>query len=151
MSVHELPTATSHASPFAPGTARTWQTGLTSGTAALATNAVVFAVARAAGADMLVRREVTEPAMAVGLGTVAAMTLVPMLAATLLLLAVRRWGPRSWRALAVIGLVVALVTVPAPFTVLAGTSTRVALALMHVVAGVAWFTVVRRAATRLVA
>lgn len=45
------------------------------------------------------------------------------------------------------GLVIALVTVPAPFTVLAGTSTRVALALMHLVAGAAWFAVVRRATT----
>lgn len=151
MSVHEPATVASSASAFAPGAAWTWRTGLTSGAAALAANAVVFAVARAAGADMLVRREVSEPAMAVGLGTVAVMTLAPMLAATLLLLAVRRWGPRSWRALAVIGLVVALVTVPAPFTVLAGTSTQVALALMHVVAGVAWFAVVRRAATRQVA
>lgn len=148
MPVHEPATVTSRAPAFTPGAARAWRVGLTSGGAALAVNAVVFAVARGAGADMLVRREVREPAMAIGLGTVAVMTLVPMLAATLLLLVLRRWGPRSWRALAVVGLMIALVTVPAPFTMLAGTSTQVALALMHVVAGVAWFVVVRRAATR---
>jgi Family of unknown function (DUF6069) len=151
MSLHEPATVTTSAPAFAPGAATTWRVGVTSGAAALAVNAVVFAVARGAGADMLVRRQVSEQAMAIGLGTVALMTLMPMLAATLLLLALRRWGPRSWRALAIIGLVVALVTVPAPFTVLASTSTQMALALMHVVAGVAWFTVVRRAATRQVA
>ena len=48
MSVHESSTATSSAAAFAPGAAWTWRTGLTSGAAALAANAVVFAVARAA-------------------------------------------------------------------------------------------------------
>jgi hypothetical protein len=121
---------------------------LISGGIALAANAVVLAVARASQADMLVRLEPSEPAMAVGLGMVAAMTLAPTLAATLLLLVTRRWSPRSWRALAVIGLLVGLMTVPAPFTALAGTSTQVALASMHVIAGGIWFAVVRRAATR---
>lgn len=148
MSVNETPTAASSTPTFALSAALTWRTGLTSGAAALAANAVLFAVARAAGADMLVRRDVSEPGMAIGLGTVAVTTLAPMLAGTLMLLAVRRWGPRSWRALAVIGLVVALATAPAPFTVLAGTTTQVALALMHVMSGVAWFAMVRRAVTR---
>ena len=131
-----------------PSAASTWRTGAASAAAALAGNAVLLVVARAAGADLLVRRALGEPAQGVGLGAVAVMTLAPVLLATLVLLLVRRWGARAWRALAVVGLVVALVTVPAPFTVLADTSTRVALALMHVVAGVAWFVVVRRAAAR---
>jgi hypothetical protein len=151
MNAQETSTVSRSASTFAPGAATTWRVGLISGAAAVALNAVVLAVARVAGADMLVRREVSEPAMAVGLGTVAVMTLVPMLAATLLLLALRRRGPGAWRALAIIGLVIALVTTPAPFTVLAGTSTQVALALMHVVAGVVWFGAVRRAVARQVA
>ena len=148
MSVREPATVPYSAPAFAPSAASTWRAGLTSATAALAVNAVVFATARAAGADMLVRHTIGEPPMVIGLGTVAVMTLAPMVAATLLLLVLRRWGRRSWRALAVIGLVIGLVTVPAPFTVFADTATRGALALMHVVAGVSWFVVVRRAASR---
>ena len=151
MSTPASSTAPSRPATFAPTAALAWRTGLTSAAVALTADAVVVAVARAAGADLLVRRELSEPAMTVGPGTVAATTLVPMLGATLLLLAARRWGPRSWRALASVGLVVGLLTAPAPFTVLAGTSTQMSLALMHVVAGVVWFVVVRRAVTPSVA
>lgn len=123
-----------------------WRAGLTAIAGALVTNVIVVVVARALGADMLVRTDLTQPAMAVGFGMVALLTVVPMLLGTLLLLPLRRRGAKAWRVLAVVGLVVALVTVPAPFTVLAQAGTQVALASMHVVAGVAWFVAVTRAA-----
>ena len=138
-------TATAPHAPASPAARDTWRTGLTSAAAALAGNAAVLVAARSAGADMVVRREVTEPAMAIGIGTVAMMTLGPILVGTLVLLRARRWGARAWRTLAVVGLVVGVVTAPAPFTVLAGTSTQVGLAVMHLVTGLVWFAVVRHA------
>ncbi|MEO6143711.1 MAG: DUF6069 family protein [Dermatophilaceae bacterium] len=135
-------------SMVSPSVSSTWRTGLTSVGIALVANLVVLGVARLAGADMLVQRSETVTAMMIGVGPVSVLTVGPMLLATLLLLPLRRWGARAWHALAVTGLVVALVTVPAPFTMLAEGSTRVALALMHVIAGVVWFIVVRRAARR---
>ena len=82
--------------------------------------------------------------MTIGIPMIASMTSAPILVATGLLLALRRNGMRVWGHLGTLGLVVALVTVPAPFTVLASISTQVALASMHVVTGLAWFFVVRR-------
>jgi small-conductance mechanosensitive channel len=121
---------------------------LTSAAIALAGNLVVLVVARLTGADMLVQRDQATAPMTIGVVPVALTTVAPTLLATALLQATRRRGPRAWRALAVAGLVVGIVTVPAPFTLLAETSTRVPLALMHVITGAVWFTVVRRAAAR---
>lgn len=135
-------------SDFFPSAGATWRSGLTSAAVALVLNLVILAVARLAGADMLMQRDETVAAMSIGVGPVATFTVVPMLLATALLLPLRRRGARAWRALATAGLVVGIVTVPLPFTVLAEGSTRGALAVMHVVAGVVWFVVVRRAADR---
>lgn len=131
--------------------ARGWHAGLIAGAAALAANITVLYLARGLGADMAVRRAETEAAMTIGIGMVSLMTLLPMLLATSLLVPLRRWGPRAWHLLAAVGLVVAVVTVPAPFTVLAQTGTQVSLACMHVTAGIAWFVLVRRAAQHTVA
>ncbi len=131
--------------------ARGWRAGLIATATALAANIALLYTARGLGADMAVRRVETEAAMTIGIGTVTLMTLLPMLLATALLLPLRRWGPRAWRLLAAVGLVIAVVTVPAPFTVLAQTGTQVSLACMHLTAGIAWFLLVRRAARNTVA
>ena len=55
-------------------------------------------------------------------------------------------GARAWHLLAAVGLAIAVVTVPAPFTVLTQTGTQVSLACMHLTAGTAWLLLVRRAA-----
>lgn len=136
--------STAGQSNFSPSAGHTFRTGLTSVAIAVALNLVVYGAARLAGADMLMQRSEAEPAMEIGIGPVATLTAVPMLLATLLLLLVRRWGARAWTVLAITGLVVGIVTVPLPFTVIAEGSTRVGLALMHVVAGAVWFIVVRR-------
>ena len=125
-----------------PTAGRTWRIGLTSVSIALAANLAVYALALLAGAEM------TAGAMSINGFLVAANTVVPLLIATLLLLPLRRWGPRGWRVLATIGLALGLLSAPAPFTVASEGSTRFALAFMHVVTGVVWFVVVRRAATR---
>ena len=148
MSVRAQAPALSSPAPLAPSAASGWRAGLAGTAIALVLNALVLTAASASGADMVARSDVGGPAMTIGLGTVALMTAVPMLLATLLLVAVRRRAPRAWRALATIGLLVGLATAPAPLTVSAGTSTQLSLALMHVVAGVVWFAVVRRSTRR---
>ncbi|MBA3989675.1 MAG: hypothetical protein H0X54_01350 [Propionibacteriales bacterium] len=123
--------------------------GAKSAGASLAANLAVLGVATLAGADMLVRPDANKPVMQVGVILVAATTLLPLLLATMLLIPARRWGARGWRALAVAGLVVGVVSVVMPLGAQARPGTQLALASMHVITGVAWFLVVRRATARL--
>jgi hypothetical protein len=109
---------------------------------ALAANLAVLGVALLAGAEMVAAKT------SIGVFFVAANTVVPLLVATLILLPLRRWGARAWRVLATTGLVIGLVSSPAPFTVSAENSTRAALTVMHLITGVVWFLIVRRAAVR---
>lgn len=146
-----LPSFVTSDPPVMLPAARGWRAGLIASAAALAANITLLYLARGLGADMAVRRAETEAVMTIGIGTVTLMTLLPMLVATLLLPLLRRWGPRAWHLLAAVGLLVAMVTVPAPFTMLAQTGTQVVLACMHLTAGIAWFVVVRRAARNTVA
>lgn len=132
--------------PLRVSAATTWRTGLTVAGIALVANLLVLVAARALGADFLVQQTPDAAATEVSFVMVAVMTVVPVLVATALLLVLRRWGARAWRTLAAVGLALGLLTVVMPFTVDATTGTQVGLALMHVVVGVVWFVLVRRAA-----
>lgn len=136
------------ANVVAPSASRAWRIGLTSIAIALVGNLAILAAARLTGAEMEVPYNEAAETMTVGIGSAALMTVAPTLLATLLLVGLRRRGTGAWRALATIGLVIGLVTTPAPFTVLAAGDTRAALVLMHVVTGAVWFVIVRRAAAR---
>ena len=137
------PATSEHSSPaFTPSAVHTWGTGLTSIGIALTANLSVLAVALLAGVEMVAAQN------SIGVFFVAANTVVPLLVATLVLLPLRRWGARAWRALATTGLAIGLASSPAPFTVSAENSTRAALTAMHVITGVVWFLIVRRAAAR---
>lgn len=125
----------------------TARVGAISALAALAVNLAVLGVATSAGADMTAQPP-NQQAMQIGVLLVTATTVLPLLGATALLLPARRWAARGWRVLAVGGLVVGVASVVMPLTVSAETGTRLALMLMHVITGVAWFLVVRRAAAR---
>ena len=127
---------------FTPSAGRTWRTGLTSICIALAANLAVLAVAVLAGAEMVAAQT------SIGVFVVSVNTVVPLLVATLVLLPLRRWGARAWRVLVTTGLAIGFVSSPAPFTVSAEDPTRVALVAMHVITGVVWFLVVRRAVAR---
>ena len=124
---------------FTPSAGRTWRTGLTSTCIAVAVNLAVLGVALRVGAAMVAAQN------SIGVFAVSVMTVVPLLVATLVLRTLRRWGARAWRVLATTGLAIGLLSSPAPFTVSAEDPTRVALAAMHVITGVVWFLVVRRA------
>lgn len=132
--------------PLAAGAATTWRTGLVAAGIAGLANVVVLVSAGALGADLLVRQTPDAAATEVSIGMVAVMSVAPVVLATVVLLVLRRWGARAWRVLAAVGLALGLLTVPMPFTADATTGTQVALALMHVITGVVWFVLVRRAA-----
>jgi hypothetical protein len=137
-----LATSERTSSAFNPSTRYTWRTGLTSIGIALAANLTVLGVALLVGAEMVAAQTSISGLF------VAATTVVPLLAATLVLLPLRRWGARAWRVLATTGLAIGLVSSRASFTVSAENSTRAALAAMHLITGVTWFVIVRRAAAR---
>lgn len=141
--------ATSH--PVAGG-ARTpiagaWAAGGVVAVVALAANLATFVVARLWGVDMSVRPPGGEE-MVVGPGTITAMTVVPVLLGSVLLRTLRERGAVAWRVLGWVGLAVGVLTASAPFSVEAGSGTRVALACMHVVTGVVWVLVVHAALRR---
>ena len=108
----------------------------------------VLLAGRLGGADMVV----TQPGGAsqtVGVAPVVLASLIGIVLGTVLLLVLRDRGRRAWTVVAVVGLVLGLATVPAPFSMTAGTGTQLTLAAMHVVTAIVWFLVVRRGARRL--
>ncbi len=121
-----------------------WRTGLTAGVIAVGLNLAVLAIARIGGANMSARPSGQE-AMTVGVLMIVAVTLVPVLIGSGFLAMLARRGTRSWWKLAIAGLVIGVVTAPASLTVEAESSTRAALAAMHLITGCVWFVVVRRA------
>jgi Family of unknown function (DUF6069) len=112
-------------------------------------NLAVLGVARLEGANMVIQTSVSRPAVHISIVLVIVTTLFPVLIGTLALIPARRWGSRGWRALAAAGLALGVLSVVLPLAMEAGPGTRLALASMHVIAGLTWFLIVRRAATRL--
>lgn len=113
---------------------------------AVVANLLVLLAGRAAGADAVVGR--AGAAQTVGALPVVVATIAGITAGTLLLLVLRRRGHRAWTAVAVAGPVLALATTPAPWSMAPQPATRVTLVAMHVLTGLVWFVLVRRAARR---
>jgi hypothetical protein len=125
-----------------------WRTGAWSAGIAIIINLIVLGLGRLAGADMSVQPPGSPAPMIIGVVQVVATVLVPLLVATLLLMAVRGRGARAWRILAAVGLAVGLITVAMPVLATATAATTTVLATMHVVTGLVWFVLVWRAARR---
>ena len=123
-----------------------WRTGAWTAGIAIVINLIVLGLGRLAGADMSVQPPGSPAPMTIGVVQVVATVLVPLLVATVLLIAVRGRGARAWRLLAAVGLGVGLITVAMPLLATATAATTVALATMHVVTGLVWFILVWRAA-----
>lgn len=138
-------------STTAPGTppragvepAAVLRVGAIAAVTAVIANLLALLVGRLAGADMVVGQP-GGAAQTVGPVPVVVATLVGFTAGTILLLVLRDRGARVWTAVAVAGLVAGVVTVVAPLSMDAGSTTRVTLAAMHVIAGLVWFLSVRR-------
>ena len=122
------------------------RTTLTAAAAIAASNLVVLGIGVLLGADMRVAQSAGAAVTEVGIGPVLLMSLVPTLLGGLVLWLAARRSIRAWHAVGWLGLALGLLTLPMPFTVVASAGTTVTLATMHVVAGVVWFTAVRRTA-----
>jgi|GEM_PF-1021188 len=98
-------------------------------------NAGVFLIGRAAGASM----EITDPTMTITVWTILFGTAVPLLLFGLIAWAGSRRVPalRTWFAWA--GLAFAVLPAVSPFLFAADLTSAIALAIIHVVAGVVWF------------
>lgn len=117
---------------------------------AAAINLITWLVARTQ-VDFVVRRDLAEATMIIGPVNVTLVTLAAYVLGGLLLLVVARrtrQPARSMRVIAWIGLGAAVLSAPAPLSVIADGGTRAALALMHVFAGVVWFVGLRQMAAR---
>ena len=106
---------------------------------AVALNLAVLAVLAATGADLDVVVPGGPGAITIDAIAVVVSTAVPLLLAGLIAYAITRRFPalRRWAAWG--GLVLALASLVAPFSLDADAATRAGLAVMHVVAGIAWF------------
>lgn len=140
------PATPGHAVERSPSAWSAWRTGGLSALVALVANLVVLVTGTAAGAEMSVLAAGAGQPMTVNAAMVVATTLLPLLLATGVLVLVHRRGARAWRLLASAGLVVGVVTVVMPLSLTATVGTKAVLALMHVITGLVWFVLVRRAA-----
>ena len=125
-----------------------WRTAIGAALAIAATNLIVLAGGRLLGADMVVAWSVDAPPVQVGIASVVLMSVVPALLGGVVLWLARRSGVRAWHGLGWLGVAVGVVTVAMPLSVVATAATTATLVSMHVVAGLIWLTVVRRAAAR---
>lgn len=99
-------------------------------------NAAVYTIGRGFGGSMIV----TSPnSLEISVLVVLVATIVPLTLAGVAtwFIARRRPGIRRWAAW--IGAAVAILSAPSPLLVAADPATGIALAVMHVVAGIAWF------------
>jgi hypothetical protein len=119
------------------------------GLVAAVLNTLLWGLGRSLGVDFVVVPPGRTPAdvLTIGAGTVAAMTVLPVLLGSGLLAATRGASERWWPRLALTGLLIGMVTVAMPLAATASTGTKVFLAAMHLVTGVTWFVQVRRAST----
>ena len=117
--------------------------GLVALVTAVVVNIVIVEAGTAVGADL----EVTQggATMRIGIPMVMAMTIGPLVVGTVVLAVAGRWGAHAWHLLAWAGLAIGVLTAAAPLLSDASVPTRLTLAVMHVVVGLAWFLAVRRA------
>lgn len=136
-----MSTAADPAAPIRPGAAV--RPGVVALVTALVVNIAVVLVGRSTGADLEVTQGGTTTT--VGVPQVAAMTVGPLAAATVVLALVSRFGAHAWNLLAWAGLGIGVLTAALPLLADASTETRLTLAVLHVCVGFSWFLAVRRA------
>lgn len=108
-------------------------------------NLIVFWIAGSAGASMAVTQPMHQviPALVVVLATV-----IPVgIGAVVTWFVARRW-PGFRRLAAWVGLAIGVLSAPATFLVSADLPTAVALSIMHVMVGIAWFIGLRNTPAR---
>jgi hypothetical protein len=129
MTATKISTATSNLTKSRSGApARLWKTGAVAGVTAAAATTGFAAIAEAADVSLKVGGE-TIPVLGFG-----QMTLVGAIIGTLLALALSRWARRPQRTFVVTTVVLTTLSVIPDFTADAGSTTKIVLALSHVIA-----------------
>ncbi|MFC9817206.1 DUF6069 family protein [Streptomyces virginiae] len=118
-----------------------WQVLVTGAVGAAVVNLVVFAVAKLAGASLVVMDAGEEHAVTVG-GVIGS-SVVPLLVGTGAALLLALWKPVFLRIAQYVGSGLALLSVAGPLSADADGGTVAALSLMHITLGVAVFTTLR--------
>lgn len=132
-----VPTVTVAAAPSAV------RVGVASAAVAVVVNAALFLGGLAAGATYVLRPSTDAAEIPVVLPIVVAMTVVPLVLASVVFALVRGRRP-ALAALSWGGLAIGVVTVVLPLSMQGGLLDRSILAALHVVTGLAWFWAVRR-------
>lgn len=123
-----------------------WVRGLIAAAAALILDSVVYLIALANGASMIVDQGGQE--LALGYGGIVAAAVLPLALGGVIVWLLVRWKPVLWTWFAWIGLVFAVASSPASVVAAADTATGVSLATMQVIAGVVWFAALMIGRTR---
>lgn len=144
--MHVLTKAQTHPRPVRSGRASALRDAGSAAGITLLVNLLLWAGARAAGVDFVA--ESSGASLTIGPAPIAVMTLSPILIGGLALAAAAGRLSRGRDLLAWAGLGVGIITLPMPFTVVATTGTRAALAAMHLITGVTWWFVIRRSSDR---
>ncbi|MET9641755.1 DUF6069 family protein [Streptomyces virginiae] len=118
-----------------------WQVLVTGAVGAAVVNLVVFAVAKLAGASLVVMDAGDEHAVTVG-GVIGS-SVVPLLAGAGAALLLALWKPVFLRIAQYVGSGLALLSVAGPLSADTDGGTVAALSLMHITLGVAVFTTLR--------
>ena len=116
---------------------RLWRHGAVAAAIATAVNLLVLALGRTTGGTFVVVFG-SEPPMPVGVSAVTVMTVVSIALGLALTPLVARAPPRRLRTMQFIGAAVAVASLFQPLTVEADTTTRIALAAMHLITGAAF-------------
>ena len=115
---------------------RPWQVILATAAVTALANAVVFALGTLAGASFVVYDDSAVP-HAVGLVDVLVMSVVPLALGAGLAVLLQRWWRHALLAAQIVGASLAVVSVAGPLAARTDTPTMVALAIMHLLVGVA--------------
>lgn len=105
---------------------------------AVAVNAAIVGLARAADVSFAYTESADSPTKFIGWGEVLGLSLVSFAVGLVAALVAARWGRPCLRVLQILGGVVALGTIYSDVALDASTSSRVVLASMHIVVGVAY-------------
>lgn len=136
------PTAPPAATPRSAGL---WRYSLAAAPVAAVVNLVIHTVVNATGVSFVVAFSAGDKTMHITAAHVAALSVVPLLIASALAAVASRRSMATLRAVQIVAGVVAVVSLVGPLSLTAELGAKVALASMHVVAGVAFVLAVERA------
>lgn len=128
----------------APNVSTVVSAAIRAGLVALVANIVIHTVAAVLGVTFVLTPPGGQP-VEINVASVSLMSVVPIVVGGLLLALLARYAAGAARSLSWVGLLIGVGTTLMPISMDGDLSTRLVLASMHVVTGLAWFVSLRRA------